>query len=83
MSSCGLGHLVHRLLHGNALRFGVYCGVASVLIDLDHLPCLFEDPPIVECRFLHPLFLALGLVGSALFGGYVVKHLLKEKRENR
>ncbi len=74
--------MVHRLLRGNALRFGVYCGVVSVLIDLDHIPCLLEGPPIVECRFLHPLFLAIGLIGSALFGGLSLKRILSKEKEN-
>jgi len=76
-----LGCLVHRLLRGNALRFGIYCGVASVLIDLDHIPCFLQGRTDEACRVLHPLVLIIALIIGACVGGLVCWSILNKRKE--
>jgi hypothetical protein len=63
-------HGIHNLLRNRALfAFGA-CGVAGILVDVDHIPYIIGV--VEDGRFLHPRFFLVGCFGCALFGGYLV-----------
>jgi hypothetical protein len=74
-------HRLHNLQSRNALLAFCYCGIAGVLIDIDHPIGYLLDIP---GRFLHtPLLIASSLVlcgCSAYLGGLLVGKVLKQKR---
>ncbi len=75
-------------LHGRALRIGLLCGIAGILLDVDHLikSILWPELPVVPySRFLHaPLLIAcsVALVGiGAYIGGLYIKVVLKGDKQ--
>jgi hypothetical protein len=74
----------HNLLRGNALLVFWFCGIAGVLVDIDHpISYLLNLPG----RFLHtPLLIASSLVlcgCGAYLGGLLVGKILKHKRDRQ
>ena len=74
--------MANSLVRSCTLRAFCYCGLAGILVDIDH-PIqkwfLGEDPS----RFLHPYFLAIACViifcGCAYCGRLYIKHLLRQE----
>jgi hypothetical protein len=71
----------HNLLRGNALLAFGFCGIAGVLVDIDHPIGYLLDLP---GRFLHtPLLIVSSLVlcgCGAYLGGLLVGKILKRRR---
>ena len=73
---------------GRALRIGLWCGLAGVLVDIDHIifwivQYFSKGELSYTGRFLHsPLLIASGIVllsCGAYLGGFFFKCVLKKK----
>lgn len=68
-----------------ALFTFILCGIVGVLVDIDHIPALLFElirhRPFPG-RILHPLFLLIGCIGCAYFGGLLYRYFLKYRKKN-
>jgi hypothetical protein len=59
-----------------ALLVGLLCGIANVLVDMDHLPSYFGIGSRNQRRFMHRGFLIIGFCGLACAGGLLLLLIL-------
>jgi hypothetical protein len=70
---------LHRKVLAASLRIGFVCGLASVLLDIDHIPKTLGL--MAEGRPLHiPIFI-IALAGCAYFGRLLARNILKNLGE--
>jgi len=75
-------HIIHHLLRSQSLRIICYCGIAGILVDIDH-PIAYYWLTGLDTRFLHiPLLISSSIVLCgcyAYIGGLYVRMVLREK----
>jgi membrane-bound metal-dependent hydrolase YbcI (DUF457 family) len=59
-----------------ALLVGLLCGLANVLVDVDHIPSYFGIGSRNQRRFLHRGFFLVSLGGLACAGGLLLLLIL-------
>jgi len=82
----GIPNLVRRLCRNGAFRFGLYSGVAGVLVDADHaltyyLPLQFGARPFHPALLLIAGIVIIGVV--ACLGGLYFRVVLNNENHNR
>ena len=74
-------------LHHSVIYIFILCGIAGMLVDIDHLPkilyLLMGGQGDVSGRPLHPLFFLIAsciciYIGVKLFGDFIKYHTIKE-----